>query len=264
MDFDVYGVRWADVEFERFLHRDVSGEYWERPVGYRFVIEAFFVPIQHDETKLVFMYSYFLGTNRRIVFSSESRNVAFVGDFLQTTYEEPAFFSDAFTLPFVERQVRYVVDDGSTTRILKPLYHSWDDSPAGQYFINWIDEDSIQLKKIDLEFVGGNRGDPTWAYQHAWEIDFGVIKDATKRTWLIEFCLWKSKQIDLSDVNPVLYETPISIVFADAELKFRWEDGIGEALAAKLMFYQKRPYTEAEKIPGKPWQLIEIPAPEYR
>jgi hypothetical protein len=252
--FRVYGVRWADVVFESFLYRDASGEYWERPVGYRFLIEVMFFPLLHDLTRLNFLYAFFLGQNRRLTFQAETREVAFQGDVVEALYEDMAFFSDAFTLTFVERQLRYVSDDNST-RVLKPLYQDWNDAAVGSYFINWIDEDTVQLKKTDLEIVGGNRQDPTWAYQHVWDIDFGVIRDPAKRTWLMEFCLWKSKQLDLRDINPTWYDTPVDVVFAGGELKFRWEDGVGEALAARLTFVEKKPRRIAQEPIAVPWLL---------
>ena len=162
---------------------------------------------------------------------------------------------------FVENTLRYITDDLST-RILKPTY-GWDELALGDFEINWIDVSSVLLKKADLDFTGGNRDDPTWAYNHIWTIDFGTVLDTAKQTWLIELPLWKNKKIDLSQIDSVNYPIPFEIVSKDQELRWRFENGVQEALAATMTFYDKNPRTLQQLLPTDGFQLFELEPIRY-
>jgi hypothetical protein len=263
MAFGIYGIHWADVEYERFLHEASDHSFTEKPVGYRYGVRIDFFPLHDNLEKRFFLYAYLLGTNRRATFESTTRLLAFRGDALEFTFVDNLSFGDAFSMYLVERSLRYVTDNGST-RTLKPLYHGWDDSDVGSYVVNLVDSASVKLKKKDLDFTGGARDDPTWAYNHVWTVDFGTVLDSTKQQWLIELPLWKNKKIDLSDIYPDQYYDPIEIVSTDMELRWRFEDGVQPALAAKMTFLEKSPRTTAEQLTPIPWQLVYLAPPARR
>lgn len=262
-DFSIYGIHWADVEYERFLHEAGDHSFIEKPVGYRYAIQADFRPLKDDLEKRFFLYRYLLGNNRRLTYESSMRLLAFRGETLEFNFMDNLSFGDVFSMSFVERSLRYVTDNGSL-RTLKPIYRGWDDGDVGTYVVNLVDSSSAKLKKKDLDFTGGARDDPAWAYNHVWTIDFGTVIDATKRQWLIELPLWKNKKIDLSEIYPDQYYDPIEIVSPDMKLQWRFEDGVQPALATAMTFIEKNPNTIGEELKPIPWQLVRLPAPRYR
>lgn len=262
-DFKILSANFVDVEIETKLHKGLNGAFEESPIGYRFTTKIDFEPIGLTKEDVYWLYGFVLGNGREGQFNGDAttlRDVSFVGDALEFDYFEETFFANGFSLLLIENQLRTITDTGST-RIFKPTYSSatFDDLSGETLtrFVDFVDENTIGVVKKDFRFINRTPDDLSFTYYHKLAVNFGYV-NADRMNWLIEFCLWKNKQIDTTLLDPANGKV-FDVVFAGKEMKFEFENGVQAATTLKLMFYERLPRATPEEyvpsVTGDPFIL---------
>jgi hypothetical protein len=267
--YEVYGMDITDVELERRLIRLLDGSFVEYPVGYRYRMRAELKPLLGDKAKLFDLQGFFIGRNKKVRLLDDekelmgSRNVSGTADTIDFEYVDGLVFGNRITLDLVEKETRTITDDGST-RILKPVY-GFSASLSGNTLTvpaNLVDEGSLNLYRHQLDFFGGNVDEVCRAFNRSFTLDLGVISDSDHWTWLIEFALWKNKQLDLSAIDPLNYPNPISVVCADEKMVWKTRLGLIKpatklfgGLSISMKFFEKTAQTDkfTPVIPQEPF-----------
>jgi hypothetical protein len=247
--FQIYSANPYGVEYFRREHESIKGVLAEDSVGYRLLFDIDFKPLAANKQDSYWMSLFMAGMNRQVTVDDTYYAVTIPQDELNFDFYDSTYFANAFTLHFVEKGIRTITDTAST-RILKPQYTHTGQGISGEtltIMVNLYDEYSVGVIKHNLEFVNENKNDIAWAYRHLLNIDFGYIKDFTYRTWLIEFALWGSKQIDgtaIDSLNGKVY----NMIFGEQETRFPFSNGVKDAITCKMLFKEKNPHTDFEEF----------------
>lgn len=267
-DYDIYSIRYEDSEFERVLHHsEVTGQYREHNIGYRLKYDIDFVPLQNNKDALYYLYAWLLSDTKEIKFNDADSGlgdiqvpVVWTGDKATFAYIDNIFFANAFSLSFVDGTLSTVGDDDST-RILIPYYLP-DDGADGNYYCNLVNDSDAVFVKRTFKPVGGNRFEKLFSYQHQLDIDIGNVSTLARRVWVREFCLWGSKQIDTTQIDPV-NGSVFDVVCLDEGLKWDFNNGLRTDLTTKLSFVEKEPRTDIEAPNDNPF-IIDIDQTDYK
>lgn len=252
--FQILGVHYEDAELETRLHKGLAGGYVQDSVGYHVLTTVDFQALKGDRQSLFWLYAFCFGTDRLVAFDNpdvgiENRAVTLLGTSLPIHYMNNVKYLDQFSMKFSEKALHLTGDDGSTTRILKPVYTPQATTIVGDTmttYINLLDEGSVELVKKDFRFSGtGNRDDIAWGYLHHFTLDTGAVAGTTNRTWLRDFCLWKNKQIDTRTMDP---DNGIitNVVFDGKKVEWKFLNGVKDARATTLKFFEKTARTTTQ------------------
>ncbi len=236
-EFDIFSVRYLDVEFEKRVVKCLDSSYKERVVGYRKKTHVEFYPLLDDREALYFLYGFLIGTSRTILGTDfTSRSVTITGTNVDFQFME-AKFGNAFTLDFVDSAITTVVDDGSTKTMIVS-YDPHDRNTTDTFYCDLIDDSSVEVRgmvfKPDLSW----RKDVVWGYSHKIKINLGYVQAQTQRDWLLEFLCWGHKQIDCSALDS-LNGKVFDVVFVDNELNWEFSEGVKTALSTSLNFKER-------------------------
>ena len=246
--FNVYGASAYDVDFQHVIHQRLNGGVLQTPVGYRYKGWVDFAPVYDKEAEF-WLQTWVLSRDRSITFDwlSLTRDVTLTDDEVVYDFFDSVSFANGLKVNWKEKALRTITDD-TATRVLKPSYAAVANAISGDtltFYSNLVDDSSIRLFKSNLKFIDGSPNDLTFAFSHKFLIDFGVLFDSAHRDWLLEFCLYGSKQIDTTLIDPVNGDV-YDVVFTGDELVWDFEHGVYASLGVKLSFVEKTPRTVQE------------------
>jgi len=273
--FKIISMNADDCEFERRLHKGLNGNCVETPVGFRRIVTIEFEPLRDDKGALFFLYAWSLSGLKEVIYytnafgqvidpgfdsygnplsgEEHSVRVTNLNGLLQFQHEKRVYFANSFTLELIEMEMQKIEDDG-TTRIFKPVYGTSVAGITGNTFIcsvNLIDQSSIEIQKYPVRFIHGDQETRDYGYRHALEIDTGPIISIAERQWIREFCLWKNKKIDTTEIDP--YNGRVfDVVFSDERLQWRAISGIQEAKGTILNFKEMNLRNSVEAYTTEP------------
>lgn len=251
--YQVYSVNIVDVDFERKLHPLLNAGFSESPVGWRYSISADFMPLNGNKEDLIWLQGFMMGSLRQISFEADTFDVTVSSD-VDFVFLESTAFGDAFTILFKERSLRYLDDDGSTTRTLRPSYTQGNnvlEADRLTCYSNLVDINTFITPKKVLEFVGGDEDDVPFGFYHKFNVDIGAMTVKAERDWLVEYCLWKNKVFDTTLIDPAGGKV-WGVVSDDNSLRFRFIEGLQEVPGISVTLLENPPRiipeAEVEKI----------------
>jgi hypothetical protein len=250
-DYPIYSVNPWHIRLQRTEHRTFLG-FVEDSVGYRFVFDVHFAPLDYDKEAIFWLYGFMFGDERLIIYivdgNAYSAYVTPDADSLDFDFAEEMQFNNSFHLNLTDITLRLVEEDLST-RVLRPTYNPSEEGISGDVltkYCNLVDEISIEARRQSIVFANGNPSDVSWGYTHKFICDLDMMYQVTHRDWILRYALCPSKQLDtrlIDPVNGLLYD----VVLDTNDLAYEMQNGIVLNPSLVIQIKEKTIRTEAEQ-----------------